>query len=286
MSIRDRLKLSAVQIGVAAGVLGGVTGLALVGVAPVPAAIQLASDEAAGDISGPCDEAENADKPECAGVTVPGPTSTTSPTTSTTVPDGPSAPAPGETLSVDAAGAGTVTYQVVEGGFELIAATPSDGWTVEVEQGAGIEIDVDFRSGSQRVQVDIEFEDGGVRERVRVRDDATGGRIEITNGQVTEVRDGDGGRNDDRRDDDRRDDRSDDDGRPDNSGPGSADDSGRDNSGPGSGDDDRDDDRRDNSGSGNADDRDDDRRDNSGSGNDDRDDDRDDDDDDDDRDED
>lgn len=73
--------------------------------------------------------------------------------------------------SFPAADAGTVTYRVVDGQLELLAATPASGWTVKVERAAGHELDLDFLRATARVQVDVEFEDGGVRERVRVRDD-------------------------------------------------------------------------------------------------------------------
>ena len=103
--------------------------------------------------------------------------------------------------SLDAAGAGTVRYTVSGTTFSLVSADPASGWTVEVEQGSGIKIDLDFRSGTRRVQVDIEFENGSVRERVRFRDDADGAETRTEDGTVV------------------RDDSSDD-----NSGPGSSDD--------------------------------------------------------------
>ena len=140
-----------------------------------------ASNESLGDISGPCDEAENAAKPECAG---------------TSTPDGATAPAPtdapagsqvdgADVRTFDAAGAGTVTYRVEGGQLTLVAASPAAGWRVEVERGSGSELDLDFRAGARRVQVDVEFEDGGVRERVRLRDDALGTEEETVNGVTT-----------------------------------------------------------------------------------------------------
>ena len=126
------------------------------------------------DISGNCDEAEHANDPECAGTPTTGGTVDDS-TTSTTVGDSSTsttaAPA-ADVRAIDAAGAGTVLVAVEDGSLRLVAATPSSGWQVEVEQAAGREIEVDFRSGTRRVQVNVEFEDGQVRERVRVRDDA------------------------------------------------------------------------------------------------------------------
>ena len=235
---------SRAKIGAAAGLAGAAAVFALVvGVGPAPSVLQLAG--ANEDISGNCDEAEHAADPECQGVVPPsgdGTTSTIDDGTSTTVEDSTSTTVGGggaagdEVRSVDAAGAGIVVYAFEGGRFRLISATPAAGWRVDVEQSAGDEIDLDFRSGAQRVQVDIEVEDGQVRERVRFRDDATDDRLEIEDGVVVEDRSGHGG--------------------DDNSGPGSGDDdstndSTDDNSGPGSGDDDSTDD---NSGAGSGDD--------------------------------
>ena len=109
--IRTKIRTGAAKVGVAAGLLGGVTGLALVGPSPV-SLFQPANHSAqVEDVSGPCDEAENATKPECVGSTTgPQTTSTTvRDTTSTTVTD--STPPTPATSSFDAAGAGTVSYR-------------------------------------------------------------------------------------------------------------------------------------------------------------------------------
>ena len=81
----------------------------------------------------------------------------------------------------------------------LVSAVPARGWRVEVEQAAGVEIEVDFRQGTRRVQVNLELEDGAVRERVRIRDEADGTDIRLENGVV--VRTEPGNRLDDRGDD-------------------------------------------------------------------------------------
>ncbi|HEX4979648.1 MAG TPA: hypothetical protein VFV35_06250 [Acidimicrobiales bacterium] len=188
---------------------------------PAGASQLASSSEATGDASGPCDELENATKPECAGSPTVGSAAGASPapTSATgggkpapTAPTSPAAPATAGVAAADvrrlvAADAGTVTYAVDGGSLTLVEATPAAGWVVEVEQGSGRELDLDFRSGTRRVQVEVEFEDGTVRERVRTRDDADDSRTEIVNGAVTDSDD-------------------------DNSGPGSAD-SDDDNSGPG-----------------------------------------------------
>ena len=105
---------------------------------------------------------------------------------------------------------------------------------VEVEQAAGVEIEVDFRQGTRHVEVNLEFEDGAVRERVRIRDEADGTDIRLENGVV--VRTEPANRLDDRGDDRRGDDRVVDDNS--NSGPGSGGDHAVDdnsNRGPGAG---------------------------------------------------
>ena len=191
------------RLAAGAALLGAATALTLVvGVGPAPSVFQLAG--ANEDISGSCDEAEHANDPECTGSATPGATSDDSSTssTSTTVDDGSTsttngtvAPAPtnptGEVRAIDAAGAGTVLVAVEGSSLRLVAATPASGWRVEVEQATGREVEVDFRSGTKRVQVNVELEDGQVRERVRVRDDADDTDIRTENGTV--VRDDNGG---------------------------------------------------------------------------------------------
>jgi hypothetical protein len=198
MSVRT-IRIGAVAAVVVLTAAVGWAGLALADSDPSTTTVQLASsDDGPGDISGPCDEPENAGRARCAGVAAPAPatstivsppttqatTSTT--TTPTTSPAPSSAPGTGGTRSFDAAGAGTVAYTVSGDTLTLVSATPAGGWVVEVEQASGREVELDFRSGDQRVQVNVEFEDGGVRERVRLRDDSDDRRVEITNGQVTD----------------------------------------------------------------------------------------------------
>src|SRR5262245_13345785 len=93
-----------------------------------------------------------------------------------------------ETRSIDAAGAGTVVVTRDGNQLTLVSATPNAGWTVEVEQAAGAEVEVDFRQGAQRVQVNVEVEDGAIRERVRFRDEAAGTEVRIENGMVVETK--------------------------------------------------------------------------------------------------
>lgn len=223
-----------------AGLVGGGIGLALVtGLGPAPSLLAAASG---GDSNG-------------------GSSTSTSPSTQTTAGQSNAPAATSGNQVVDAAGAGTVTFRRSGTQLTLVSAVPARGWRVEVEQAAGVEIEVDFRQGSRRVQVNLELEDGAVRERIRIRDEADGTDIRIENGAV--VRAEPGNRVDDRRGDDRvGDDRVGDDNS--NSGPGSGgahgaddppgDDHGGDsNSGPGSGghgaDDAPGDDRRGHSGS-------------------------------------
>ena len=145
------------------------------------------------DVSGNCDEAEHANDagvrrqrrrpPVGTGRRPPAPPSTTAARARPSVPRRPRL-RPDEIRSIDAGGAGTVIVAVEGGSLRLVAATPSPGWRVEVEQAAGREVEVDFRSGTKRVQVNVEIEDGQVRERVRVRDDADGTDVRSENGTV------------------------------------------------------------------------------------------------------
>ncbi len=200
-----------------AGLVGGGIGLALVtGLGPAPSLLAAASG---GDPDG-------------------GATTSTSPTTQTTTGPPNVAAATSGNQVVDAAGAGTVTFGRSGNQLTLVSAVPARGWRVEVEQAAGVEIEVDFRQGTRRVQVNLELEDGAVRERIRIRDEVDGTDIRLENGVV--VRTEPGNRVDDRGDDPRGDGVVDDNG---NSGPGGrgaddppGDDRGGDsNSGPGSG---------------------------------------------------
>ena len=78
----------------------------------------------------------------------------------------------GTTQSFVAANAGTVTVRRDGGSLIVLAVNANPGWVTEVEQGAGIEVEVNFENGSARVDFNAELEDGAVRVRVRVRDDA------------------------------------------------------------------------------------------------------------------
>ncbi|HEY8546339.1 MAG TPA: hypothetical protein VIL36_14865 [Acidimicrobiales bacterium] len=182
---------------VAAGVLGAAGAIGVAEAATDggddPTTVQAASsgsprssDDGPGDISGPCDEAEHADDPRCAGVTVPG--GGTPPSAPTTAPGGtagttPTAPMPPGGSTVPTPG-GTVAYTFDGTTLHLAGAIPASGWAVEIEQSSGRELEVDFRSGSQRVQVNVEVEDGRPRERVRLRDDADDTDVRIEDGVV------------------------------------------------------------------------------------------------------
>ena len=134
------------RLAAAAGLLGGSAVAALlVGIGPVPSAMQLAgatSDDTTADLSGNCDEVEHATDPACVGT----PTSSADDesaddddddgTTTTIGDDATATPADG-IHTLDAAGAGTVIYAVESGNLRLVSATPTSGWQVEVEQGTG-----------------------------------------------------------------------------------------------------------------------------------------------------
>ena len=63
-------------------------------------------------------------------------------------------------------GAGTVTLLRDADGLVVTASTSSPGWTIEVEQATGREVEADFRNGTQRVKFNAELEDGLVRVRI------------------------------------------------------------------------------------------------------------------------
>lgn len=182
------------RLGAAAALLGAVTALgAMAGAGPAPSLFQAIG--ATEDLPGSCDELEHAGDPGCVGVSVPPASGDGTSTTDTTLDDStsttvgadpnPGAPSTGADIrAIDAAGAGTVLVAVEGTSLRLVAATPASGWRVEVEVGAGREVEVDFRAGTRRVQVNVELEDGSVRERVRVRDDATGTDIRTEDGSV------------------------------------------------------------------------------------------------------
>ncbi len=161
-----------------AGLVGGGVGLALVtGLGPAPSLLAGAS---VGDSGG-------------------GSTSSTSPTTQTTASGGNAVGTMSSDQVVDAAGAGTVTFRRSGAQITLVSAVPARGWRVEVEQAAGIEIEVDFRQATRRVQVNLELEDGAVRERIRIRDEADGTDVRFENGVLVRAEPAD--RADDRGDD-------------------------------------------------------------------------------------
>ncbi|MGQ0434294.1 MAG: hypothetical protein ACT452_18060 [Microthrixaceae bacterium] len=208
------------RLGAAAGLLGVAAALtAATGVGPAPSIFQLAG--ANEDVRGNCDEAEHANDPACAGTLIARADRSDDPTTSTTGDDRTTtappagAPASGEVRTVSAGDAGSIMVTVEGAQLRLLTASPNQGWQVEVEQAAGREVEVSFRSGVLRVDVNVELEDGQIRERVRTRNDATDARTETENGvTVSDDSDDSGhGSDDDSADDDSNDaDDTDDDG--------------------------------------------------------------------------
>jgi hypothetical protein len=198
-----RNPFTSARLGMAAGIIGGLAGLGVAaGAGPLPTFSQLISssgtptegrgpcDEAEhaaqaacaaasvdtgtvgdgqlgdgqhADVSGPCDEAGHTTDDRCAAVT-----------TTTTLPTGDTGPAKvrpaalATTGRVDAAPAGTVDYAFDGTTLTIVAVTPTTGWTVEVEEAAGRELEVTFRNGDRRVEVKVEIEDGTARARVHV----------------------------------------------------------------------------------------------------------------------
>jgi hypothetical protein len=61
-----------------------------------------------------------------------------------------------------------VTIRRTGGTLAVVSVNANPGWVPEVEQGAGVEIEVEFVNGTTRIDFNAELEDGGVRVRVRV----------------------------------------------------------------------------------------------------------------------
>ena len=78
----------------------------------------------------------------------------------------------GATQMFPAAAAGTVTIGRSGATLTVVAVGTNPGWSAEIEQGSGPEVEVEFRNGTARVDVEAEFEDGAVRVRVRERTEA------------------------------------------------------------------------------------------------------------------
>jgi hypothetical protein len=83
-----------------------------------------------------------------------------------------SALADGATRSFVAGTAGSVEITRSGDSLALVRAMPSPGFAVEVESGAGREIEVKFSNGATGVDFNAELEDGEVRVRVRADDGA------------------------------------------------------------------------------------------------------------------
>jgi hypothetical protein len=171
-------RATAATLGVAAGLVGGLTGVSLAGGSSTPTRqLQPAAATRAAEVSGPCDEAEHAADAACAGTSTvddDGTDGTDDATTTTTTATDPT-PAATPTSQVRTASSvgGSVQYVVEGASLRVVGTTPAAGWRSEVERATGREIEVDFRSGTSRVQVDVELEDGQVRERVRSRNEAS-----------------------------------------------------------------------------------------------------------------
>jgi hypothetical protein len=171
------------SVAIAGGLLAGVGALALAPWnADDPTPVRLAG--VTEDVRGSCDEAEHANDAECAGVqaTGGGDDGTTSTTDGTTAAS--AQPQPGDVRVVSAGDAGSITVVSDGTSLGLLTTSPNQGWRVEVEQSAGREVEVTFRSGALRVDVNIELEDGQIRERVRTRDEATGAETRTEDGVV------------------------------------------------------------------------------------------------------
>ena len=73
-----------------------------------------------------------------------------------------------------AGAAGTVTISRSGTTLTVVAVAPNAaaGWSTDIEQASGPQVEVEFRNGTARIDFEAEFEDGAVRVRVRERNDA------------------------------------------------------------------------------------------------------------------
>lgn len=74
----------------------------------------------------------------------------------------------GERRLVSAGSAGSVQYRFADV-LTIASVNPAPGWTAEIEQAGGAEIEVVFTNRARRLDVEVEIEDGAPRERVRER---------------------------------------------------------------------------------------------------------------------
>ena len=79
-----------------------------------------------------------------------------------------------------AGAAGEVTVSSDGAALTIDSVATNTGWTAEIEVSTGREVEVNFRSGQDRIDFDAELEDGAIR--VRVRDRATGDETEFVAG--------------------------------------------------------------------------------------------------------
>ena len=77
--------------------------------------------------------------------------------------------APGDEV-FDVLGAGTVTLRIDGGTLVLVDASAAQGWAVSIDSQTAAEVEIDFRSGANRIRFNGELEDGQIRPRVEVRD--------------------------------------------------------------------------------------------------------------------
>lgn len=76
--------------------------------------------------------------------------------------------ADGTTATFAAGDAGSVTIRRTGATLSIVSVNGNPGWSSEVEQSTGAEIEVKFVNGTMRIDFNAELEDGSVRVRVRV----------------------------------------------------------------------------------------------------------------------
>lgn len=75
----------------------------------------------------------------------------------------------GVETSYEVGDAGTVTLTNDGSVLDIVSVQQTEGWQIEIETATGREVEVDFRSGTRRIQFNAELEDGEIRVRARER---------------------------------------------------------------------------------------------------------------------
>lgn len=84
--------------------------------------------------------------------------------------------------------AGTVTFDLDEGGLSLVDVSAADGWSESIDENSGEEIEVDFERGDVDYTIEIEWDGGELEIEIdQDLDDAEAGRYELGQAGTVEI---------------------------------------------------------------------------------------------------